>query len=476
MRRTKIVCTLGPATASADMIAALVRAGMDIARLNTSHGEIEEHVALLRLVREVAAAEGRHIAVLMDLAGPKLRIGELAGGGPIRLQPGAAISLTTSALEGTADLLTVHYPRLSEDVRPGQPVLLDDGNIELRVESVAPPGLRCRVVTGGELRPRKGVAFPESQLTLPAITARDEAAIRAGVAAGTDLFALSFVREAADLQRARALIAAAGGAIPIIAKIERRQATLALDEILAAADGAMVARGDLGVELPPEDVPIQQRNIIQCAGRHLIPVITATQMLESMIDSPRPTRAESSDVANAAWDGSDALMLSGETAIGRYPIEAATMMDRIIRRAEAAGLVQATPPMAAGHNDDHAYVIALAARRIAESDPRIGAIVCFTRSGYTATLMSKVHPPVPIFAITPDPAVARRLSLARGVLPLVGELVSHTEEMLGMVDAALLQGGYLAPGAEVVVVSSMPVLAHGSTNFLKLHTVGEPAA
>ncbi|MCC7365719.1 MAG: pyruvate kinase [Dehalococcoidia bacterium] len=470
-RCTKIVCTLGPASSAPETIAAMIRAGMDVVRLNTSHGEIAAHMATLRLVREVARAEGRHIAVLVDLGGPKLRTGRTKGLGPIPLLAGATVTLTTEPLEGTTAAITVEYPRLQEDVHTGARVLLDDGKIELRVEQEVQGGLACRVVVGGELLPRKGVAFPDSHLTLPVLTDRDREAIAAGVAAGADLFALSFVRDAGDIQEARAAIRAAGGDTPIVAKIELREGVENLDAILSVADGAMVARGDLGVELPPEDVPLQQRRIIRAAARHRIPVITATQMLESMIDAPRPTRAESSDVANAVWDLSDALMLSGETAVGHYVVETVAMMDRIIRRAESATNENA-PPLAPA-TDDHSYVVALAARRIVESDANMRGIACFTRSGYTARLMSKVHPPVPIFAITPDEAVARRLSLARSVVPLLGPEVETSGAMLRMVDQLLVEHACASDGDEVVVVASMPVQTHGTTNFLKLHTVGE---
>jgi pyruvate kinase len=287
-----------------------------------------------------------------------------------------------------------------------------------------------------------------------------------------DFFALSFVRKVEDIVSTRDLIQAHGGDTPIIAKIERRQAIENLDSILAEADGAMVARGDLGVELNPEDVPVEQRRIIASAAKNMIPVITATQMLESMVNLPRPTRAESSDVANAVWDLSDALMLSQETAIGQYPVEAVAMMDRIIRRAEEAAVAE-SDPFVTTDTDDHSYVVALAARRIVEQDKNMCGVVCFTRSGYTAFLLSKVHPNAPIYAVTPSEQVYRRLSLARSVIPLLGPLVDSSEKMLQMVDSMLLEGRYVAAGEEVVVVASMPVHAAGTTNFLKLHRVGE---
>jgi pyruvate kinase len=368
--------------------------------------------------------------------------------------------------------ITVEYPRLTQDVLAGHRILLDDGKIELEVEHVSPEGLRCRVIHGELLGPNKGVAFPASSLTLPALTGPDREAIKAGVAAGVDFFGLSFVRNAEDVADTRNIIQSHGADTPIIAKIERRQAVENLDAILAEADGAMVARGDLGVELAPEDVPVEQRRIIASAAKNMIPVITATQMLESMVDSPRPTRAESSDVANAVWDLSDALMLSQETAIGQYPVEAVAMMDRIIRRAEEASSPD-SDPFVTTDTDDHSYVVALAARRIVERDRNMRGVVCFTRSGYTAFLLSKVHPNAPIFAVTPSEQVYRRLSLARSVVPMLGPLVHSSEKMLQMVDSLLLDGRHVAEGEEVVVVASLPVQAAGTTNFLKLHRVGE---
>jgi len=469
------VCTLGPASAKAETIAAMIAAGMDVVRLNTSHGTLDEHRRAAELVREVAKQAGRPIGILMDLSGPKLRTGPTEGGRSLALAEGATIVLTNREVEGTAGLVTVVYANLTEDIGAGERVLLDDGNIELEVVGVTADGLRCQVVHGGTLGANKGVSFPSSKLTAPALTERDREAVRAGVEAGVDLFGLSFVRDASDIVRTRALVNSLGADTPIIAKIERRQAIEQLDEILAEADGAMVARGDLGVELAPEEVPVQQRRIIASAARNMIPVITATQMLESMVDSPRPTRAESSDVANAVWDLSDALMLSEETAMGRYPVETVAMMDRIIRRAEEAAGHEPDTQLSP-ETDDHSYVVALAARRIVESDENMRGIVCFTRSGYTALLLSKVHANVPIYAISPNEAVCRRLSLARSVVPMLGPLVESSEELLHMVDSMLVGSGHVTEGDEVVVVASLPVQAAGTTNFLKLHRVGESTA
>jgi pyruvate kinase len=474
MRRTKIVCTLGPASWERDTLVAMVRAGMDVARLNTSHGTIGEHMEMLRRVREVAAAEGKHVAVLVDLGGPKLRTGPTPGGLPIPLETGAKVLLTPGPHTGGERAITIDYPALLTDVAPGDQVLIADGAIELEVLARRNGTLECVVRQGGAVGPQSGVNFPASALGAEPLTDRDREAVDAGVEAGADFFALSFVRKASDVAKARALINKYGADTPLIAKIERRQAIENLDEIVAEADGVMVARGDLGVELPPEEVPVQQRRIIGAAGRSMIPVITATQMLESMIDSPRPTRAEASDVANAVWDYSDAVMLSGETAIGRFPVAAVAMMDRIIRRAESEDTVSPPPVLTTGA-DDHSFLTGLAARRIVESDPNMRGIVCFSRSGYTAFLLSKVHAGVPVFAITASEAVARRLSLARSVIPILGPEVHTSDEMLGMVDK-VLSSGYIPAGEEVVVIASLPVSGRSTTNFLKLHRVGEAAA
>jgi pyruvate kinase len=474
-RRAKIVCTLGPASWDEGTLSAMVEAGMDVARLNTSHGTMEEHLQVCALVRRVSARLQKPVAVLLDLGGPKLRTGPTTGGKPVDLVAGTTVRLTTEHVEASSLMLTVEYPRLLEDVAAGDPVLLDDGQIELVVTRVAADGVECFVKYGGQLGPNKGVSFPESNLTTPILTDRDHAAIHTGVEAEVDFFGLSFVRNAADVADTRRVIEGLGADIPIIAKIERRQAVSNLDAILAEADGAMVARGDLGVELPPEDVPVQQRRIIEAARRHKIPVITATQMLESMVNSPRPTRAESSDVANAVWDMSDALMLSGETAIGRFPVRAVEMMDRIIRSAERSPGLE-LEPATNSDADDHPYVVALAVRRIVQSDPNMRAVVCFTKSGYSAFLMSKVHLREPIFAISPNEAVVRRLALARGVQPIQGVLVSNADEMFAEVDRTLVERGLLQRGDEVVIVASMPVHASGTTNFLKLHRVGEGEA
>lgn len=472
MRHTKIVATLGPVSNNPGILTGMIDAGLDVVRLNTSHGLIDEHRRSVALVRECADARGKSVAVLMDLGGPKLRTGPTDGGRPLNLRTGAPISLTNIPVNGHESLVTVDYPYLLEDVRPGGIVLLDDGRIELRVLNVSATALECMVVVGGLLAPNKGVAFPASTLTLPALTDRDREAIVAGVDCGVDLFALSFVNSPADIELTRRAIHDAGNDTPIIAKIERRQAVEQLDAIIAEADGVMVARGDMAVDLSPEEVPIQQRRIIESAARNKVPVITATQMLESMVDNPRPTRAEASDVANAVWDLSDAVMLSAETAVGRFPVETVAMMDRIIRRAEAE-MPRGETPLPHYGPADHSFVISVAARRIVDTDPHLKAIVCFTNSGYSALLMSKAYPGVPIVALSPNSAVVRRLSVARSVLPVVAPAVKTVEEMFASVDEILVQQGFVEAGDEVLVTGSLPVAVAGTTNFLKLHTVGE---
>lgn len=452
------------------MVSALIAAGMDVVRLNTSHGTLAEHVAMVRTVREVSDSMNRQVGVMMDLSGPKLRTAPDTGS--IELERGDEVTLT-----GRMDVdaqLRITYAQLGQEIGAGERVLVDDGAVSLEVLERDGNGDRlvCRANNSGVIIANKGVAFPDSELSLPAVTPRDEEAIKAGVEADVDFFALSFVQVAEDILRAQEFVRHAGGETPLIAKIERRIALKNIDGILELADGAMVARGDLGVELAPEDVPIQQRRIIRAASAHLVPVITATQMLESMIHSPRPTRAEASDVANAVWARSDALMLSAETAIGDYPVQAVAMMDRLIRRAEEEpGVYTEEPRFATG--DDHSYVIALAARQMVGSDSAIRAVVCFTRSGRTARLLSKVHPGAPIIAFSPNLSTCRQLQLARGVEPFLAAQVQTSEELLAMTDRLLLERGLFSEGDELVVVASLPVRTSGQTNFLKLHRIGE---
>ncbi len=478
MRRAKIIATLGPASASEETIRALIQAGVDAFRLNFSHGRPEEHLERLRKVRRISEELGRPVAVLQDLAGPKVRTGSLEGG-PLALREGQEVLLSGLPDAKGSGLIPLNYPDL-DHIPPGSRILLDDGRLELRALSVEGKNLRCRVVHGGILGEHKGVNFPDLSLPLPALTEKDRADLAVGLAAGVDYVAVSFVRRAEDLREVRRLIAEEGMegrgehvAPLLIAKIEKPQALEDLPAILEESEGVMVARGDLGVELPPERVPILQKEIIEQANEKGRLVIVATQMLESMLHEPRPTRAEASDVANAVIDGADALMLSGETAVGKYPVEAVQMMARIIEEAERSGRhgdVGGRP--AVRHvAPTHAHAISHAAREIVR-DMALKAIVAFTRSGFTARLISKDRPAVPILAATPSEAVRRQVNLFWGVTPVLCPFVEDTDGMIEAVERELVARGYLQPGDPVLILGGMPVTTRGPTNFLKIHIVG----
>jgi pyruvate kinase len=491
-RRTKIVCTLGPASSTEEQIEALVRAGMDVARINFSHGTQDEHAATIARVRAVAARLGRPVAVLQDLQGPKIRTGALAGGGPVTLGAGNQFTITTRPVAGTAQVVSTTYDALPQDVTPGDRVLLSDGAIELRVLSIDGPDVVSEVVNGGMLAEHQGINLPGVAVSAPSLTEKDRADLAFGVAQRVDLIALSFVRRPEDVREAKRLIADtlaqapeppgprpqglhpsaydAERAIPVIAKIEKPEAIERLDAILEAADGVMVARGDLGVEMPLEDVPLVQKRIIACANALGLPVITATQMLESMIHNPRPTRAEVSDVANAILDGTDAVMLSGETAVGAYPVEAVRVMDRI-----AVATDSHAPPApfltAPDERPTPAHAIAAAARTLADrADAPL--VVVFTRTGATARLMSKERPGAAIIAFTPFETVYRRLGLWWGVSPRLAELDGSTEALVAWADRHLQDEGLASSDQQVVIVGGMPIAGQARTNFLKLHTIG----
>ncbi len=484
MRRTKIVATIGPATESEERLEALIRAGVDVIRLNFSHGTHESHAQVIERVRRIAAGLHLPVAILQDLQGPKIRTGALAGGAPVLLADGATFTLTTRPVEGTASAVSTTYAGLPQDVRPGDRILLDDGLIELRVEAVQGQDVITRVVHGGLLGEHKGINLPGIATQAPALTEKDREDLAFGLAQGVDYVALSFVRRAEDVLALRQAIAELlplsrspqGWEIRsegpgIIAKLEKPQALDNLEAILEACDGVMVARGDLGVELSPQQVPIAQKTIIEAANRTQRFVITATQMLESMITHPRPTRAEASDVANAIFDGTDAVMLSGETAVGAYPVEAVRMMAAIAEEAEAHLARWGSPVLHRGATQDDALAIVRAARELAE-DRGVRAICAFTRTGRTARLMSKERPHVPILAFTPFESVRRYLALAWGVVPCLLEHRASVEEMLAGVEEALKARGLVQPGDQVVVTGGLPVDVQTPTNFIKLHTVG----
>lgn len=478
MRRTKIVCTIGPATESLEMMEALIHAGMDVARLNFSHGSLEEHGARIERLRFLEKKLGKPIGILVDIQGPKIRLGELAEERPV-LEKGERVYVTPDPSVKTAEdgrrVLPIIYPRLLEQIGPGQTIYLDDGLVELRVEAVDPAAGRalCTVVTGGELRSRKGVSLPEVDVDLPAIDGADEEHIRFAVEAGVDFVAASFVRRPEHVEAVREVIRAAGGTQQVIAKIESREGVRNLDAILEVADGIMVARGDMGVELPSEEVPLVQKELIAKGNRLGKPVITATQMLDSMARNPRPTRAEVTDVANAIFDGTDAVMLSGETAVGHYPVEAVQMMDRIARKSEEA---LDYGKWLDRHRTGGSRTVAEAiARATCESaaDLHVKAILCSTQSGATARLVSKYRPHSPIIAATPNTHVVRQLSLVWGVRPILVPRARGIDEMISFSIREAKGQGLVADGDRVAIAAAVLTGTPGSTNLLQIHVVGE---
>lgn len=464
-RKAKIVCTLGPATSSPGMIDDLVRAGMDVARLNFSHGTPAEHAHRIAAVRRASGHHERPIAILADLQGPKIRTGNLAHGRPVHLRNGQRLSITTKDIPGTAERISTTFRELPRAVKKGDRVLLSDGAIELRVISSHHDEVICLVENGGELGEHKGINLPGVKLDIPSLTRKDRKDLAFALQSGVDYVALSFVRTAADVRAARAVIARTGKATPIIAKIEKPEAVDNLDEILHAADGVMVARGDLGVEMSPERVPVVQKEIITRARNALVPVITATQMLDSMQKSPRPTRAEASDVANAVFDGSDALMLSGETAAGDYPLESVRMMDRIIREAESSVVDNLRPTRFAEIQISEAVAEAICH---AAEELSMRRIAVFTETGFSARLVSKYRPRVPIVAFTPNPETRRRLSLLWGVLPRRIAHVRDVDEMVKAAERRLLEEKLVKKGDVVGMIAGTPIGARGTTNLMRL--------
>jgi len=466
-RKTKIVCTLGPATDSAEGIGALIDAGMDVARLNFSHGNRDDLRATIRRIRKVARDRGREVGILQDLGGPKIRLGILPDDG-IRLETGHSVEL---AVEGhaPAGTLPVGYPYLLEDVASGEAILLADGAAELEVVEVRQDRLVCRVVNGGLLTSRKGVNLPQADLRVPAVTEKDFLDLEAGLEGGVDFVALSFVRHEDDVAPVRARLTDLEHPPLLIAKIEKPQAVERIGPIIDAVDGIMVARGDLGVEMPPEKVPVIQKKIIEAARRAGRPVITATQMLRSMVDSPRPLRAEASDVANAVFDGTDALMLSEETAIGAYPTEAVGMLDRVA--IEAEGYMDRrdwTTDEGSPAAPDITGAISRAACRLAE-EIGAAAIVTTTTSGSTARLIARHRPQTPVLGVTTSSAVARQLNLSWGVIPTT---ISETADLAAIGDALLHQlaaNGLAEPGDLVVIAAGLPLGFSDSANMLRIH-------
>lgn len=473
MRRTKIVATLGPATSTPERIAGLIRAGMNVARLNFSHGTHAEHAARIAMVRRAAAEAGRHVAILQDLQGPKIRTGPLENGQPVELVAGQRFVITTEPIIGDAHRVSTTYRALPLDVRPRDRILLSDGLIELVVTGHTDTEVETEVVHGGRLREHQGINLPGVRVSAPAATEKDLADLAFGLEQGVDYVALSFVRRASDVREVKEFIRRAGKQTPVIAKIERPEALDVLPEILAEADGIMVARGDLGVEMPPERVPIVQKQIIAAANQALLPVITATQMLESMIHNPRPTRAEASDVANAIIDGTDAVMLSGETAAGAYPIEAVQMMALIADAVEASytgGQHSTTPRWSIAPAQSTPRAIAAAACTIANSLP-VRFIVVLTQSGASARLVSHYRPEVPILAFCPSEETARRTGLYWGVTPIVIEARDRLDELEQQIVRMMRETGMVRKGDLIVLSGGHPVYRYGPTNFLKVITI-----
>jgi pyruvate kinase len=473
MRRAKIVCTLGPSSLEPEVLEKLAWAGMDVARLNFSHGSHEQHLDSIKKVRAASLKVRKALGILQDLQGPKIRTGRFAKGS-VELKDGSEFSITTDeSVPGTDEIVSTTYPYLAADVNPGDTILLDDGLLELRVKSTDKKLLvRTEVVHGGVLKNNKGINLPGVALRAEALTPKDREDLLFGIKAGVDYCGLSFVRHPRDIDSARQLMAEAGRQVPIIAKLEKPEAIARLDAILEKTDGVMVARGDLGVEIPPEEVPAIQKDIIRRSNARGLPVIVATQMLNSMIENPRPTRAEASDVANAIYDGADAVMLSGESASGKYPVEAVEMMDRIVLAAESSmrqtGMRMISDPLTipASFPDVIAGIACRAAREAGAT-----LIAAFTLSGATARLLSHYRPHVPIIAFSPNQEVRRRLSLLWGVVPRVLEPIQETEAMVRRVEEELLSRELAQKGDRVVIVFGAPVGQPGKINSLRLHQI-----
>jgi pyruvate kinase len=467
MRRTKIVATLGPASSSLEVIRRLIEAGMDVARLNFSHGSREDHARQIATLRSISQELDKPVTILQDLQGPKIRVGQLPAG-ETTLTPDAMVSLVPeSEFAGRESTIPLDYPHVAENAKAGMRVLLDDGLLELEVVEVAGRELRCRVIEGGVLKSRKGVNFPNLTLRLPSLTEKDIRDVEFGLAHEVDWISLSFVRSAADVRTLKELIAAKGSATPVIAKIEKPEAVEHLDAILQEVSGVMVARGDLGVEVRPEKVPMLQKQIIEKCNRMGLPVITATQMLESMIREPRPTRAEASDVANAIIDGTDAVMLSGESAIGAFPVRAVEMMARIAIDVEAAIDFKAYPALEP--TDSHALSEAATAFAKVIS---VRAIVVLTTSGYTARLLAAERSKTALFALTTDAGVYHALNLHWGINPLLVEGRPETFEALVQQAAATLSARQLvASGDKILVIGGVPPGQPRGSNFMTVHHI-----
>ncbi|WP_448563040.1 pyruvate kinase [Trichothermofontia sp.] len=466
--RTKIVATIGPASASREMIKRLFEAGMSVARLNFSHGNYADYAQVVQLLRSVAQELDTPITLLQDLQGPKIRVGQLPQGA-IELVAGETLTLVPLAdFQGQPQTAAIDYPYLAEEAKPGMQVLIDDGLLELRVEAVQDQAVRCQILQGGTLKSRKGVNLPSLDVRLPAMTAKDERDLEFGLAQGVDIVSLSFVRRAEDVRVLKQFLRDRGAAdMPVLAKIEKPQAVANLAEILAECDAVMVARGDLGVEVSPEKVPMLQKQIIRACNERGLPVITATQMLESMIHNPRPTRAEASDVANAILDGTNAVMLSGESAVGAFPVQAVEMLARIAADVERDLRFVNHPP--AQNDETHALSEAL---NTIDDILELRCIVAFTKSGYTAKIAAAERPRAPVVALTPDLKVYHRLNLVWGVQPiLIDEEVDSFEALVTQAETQLRQRQLAHAGDRILILGGIPTRTPQGANFLKLHQI-----
>ena len=470
-RRAKIICTIGPASNTEVILRDLLRLGMDVARLNFSHGTHEDHAHNIERIRRAARKEGRTVCILQDLQGPKIRTGRLKGHEPVLLKTGTQVTITPRDVLGTPALIATTFSGLAREVSPGARILLSDGLIELRVRGVRDEDIECDVVNGGTLAEHQGINLPGVALTIPALTDKDRKDLEFGLKHDVDMVAISFVRSASDVREVKQLILNHGSVVPVIAKLEKPQALEQLEEIFEAADGVMVARGDLGVEMLPEQVPVIQKHVIRRAAEWRKPVIIATQMLESMIENPRPTRAEASDVANAIFDGTDAVMLSAETASGQYPRETVAMMGRIVIEAEQNMASFSEPRRRRNrHQISVAEAICESIAHAAEDLP-MGAIAVFTETGNTARMISKYRPRVSIYAFSHTGPVCNRMNLLWGVHPVQRRGQARSaEDMVSTAERELLQQGQLKPGDVLGVVAGTQ-MASGSTNFMRLHTV-----
>src|SRR5579884_639431 len=474
MRATKIVVTLGPTTDPEGILRKVFESGADVFRLNASHGTQEDHARRIQAVRSLAAEMGKHVGILLDLQGPKIRLGKFKNGSTF-LQDGATFTITTEPVEGDEQIASTNYSEFARDVKPGDPVLLADGSVQLRVLSTDGVSAQCQVISGGPISDRKGINLPGVNISTPSLSKKDIADAHFGVEQDVDFFALSFVRQARDILRLRHLLEEVDAKQPIIAKIEKPEGWQNLDSILDECEGVMVARGDLGVEMAIEKVPAIQKSIIEKARHRGKFVITATQMLESMIEHPVPTRAEVSDVANAIYDGTSAVMLSAETSAGKHPVEAVKVMSCIAVETEAAIREKGFPDVWSEGELSIPEIIAAAAYHSARS-AGVAALAVGTTSGASARLLARYRPPVPVYAFTSSEAVARQLSIIYGTDPILMPAMESTDQMLHEMELALIRSGRVKPGDNIVFVAGQPVGLRGSTNMLKLHRVtGIPA-